>query len=637
MKVKTILACLAALGLALTASAQDLKPVKDRDSKKFGYQDKSKNWVIEPSFDKAQKFTDGCAIVEVQGLEGMIDQTGSWVLKPEYNKIGKFDKAGLCELTVKADKTRYYGLADRSGRIVMPVECLAINVSTREALILAKRNVMTDANSTIALWGVYDIAGGEIFAPEFSTCPSFSNGIATATSGYTGMEGVIDNTGAVLLPFNNIAIESGYNTYTVLTSDFTQETYDARFNKTDELPNPGAIIPYETAGDDVRIAAWHSGCIGRRLYSNAVKAAAISQNSGGRSATCTPLPLDWGYGRFLRLEPEIDTLAHPGCMEHPYNGRMYTVRALMYEADGSYVGLVSDWGWIEGEFNGGFIYNCEGQEKWIILDDINYPARRGSFSVSLHGYRPVDHVDVINGLGLASSDLKRLKDGSARKDRIRQILQTENLGVNSYLPRVTPSSGSDVRFIDKTMRAPIFRKVYHMGDVVNCKSRRIGDEIQFDLSDRLICHFVDEFRNPSYRMEGDEEIFWGPNNARTVALNLEMADFHDDLFMTDDVEGTKRKFKVVIAMYDEAGNYLRALGEAPCPDYISDGVIIFEQLGIALIDRGPRHGAHDGNKRTIEVEAASHLAPVLSSLTGQAGQAVQADVNPHRYGEGKTR
>lgn len=637
MKLKNILVCVAALSLALTASAQDLKPVKDRDSKKFGYQDKSKNWVIGPSFDKAQKFNNGYAVVEVQGLEGLIDQSGAWVLKPDYNNIGKFDKLGLCELMNKYDHVRYYGLADRSGRIVMPVECLAVNVSSREELILAKRNVRTDANSTIALWGVYDIAGGEIFAPEFSTCPSFHDGIATATSGYTGLDGVIDNTGAVLLPFNNIAISNSFGSFTVLTADFTQETYDARFNKTDELPNPGAIIPYETAGDDVRITSWHSGCIGRRLYANTVKAAAIGQSAGGRSATCTPLPLDWGYGRFLRLEPEIDTLAHPGCMEHPYNGRLYTLRALMYEADGSYVGLVSDWGWIEGEFAGGFVYNCEGQEKWIILDDINYPALRGSFNVPLYGYRPVDHVDVISGLGLDTSDLKRLKDGDARKDRIHKILEGENIGINSYLPRVSPGSGSDMRFIDKTMRAPVFRKVYRIGDVVNCRSKRIGDEIQFELSDRLICHFVDEFRNPSYRMEGDEEIFWGPNNARTVALNLEMADRHDDLFMTDDVENSNRKFKVVIAMYDEAGNYLRSLGEAPCPDYISDGVIIFEQLGIALIDRDPRRGGKDGNKKMIEVEAASRLAPVLSSLTGLSGQPSPAEVNPHRHGEGKAR
>ena len=637
MKLKAILACVAALGLALTASAQDLKPVKDRDTKKFGYQDKSKNWVIGPSFDKAQKFNDGYAVVEVQGLEGLIDATGAWVLKPEYNNVGKFDKLGLCELMSKYDHTRYYGVADRSGRIVIPVECLYVNISTREELILAKREVRTAGNGTMELWGVYDLGGGEIFAPGFANCPSFSKGIATATSGFTGLEGVIDNTGAVLLPFDYLAIDGSFGHHRALTTDFTAETYDAAFNRTDVLPHPGAVIPYETAGDDVRIASWHSGPVARRLYANTVKAAAISQNAGGRSATCTPLPLDWGRGRFIRLEPEIDTLGHAGSMEHPYTGWMYTLRALMYEADGSYVGTVSDWGWLEGEFHGGFIYNSEGSEKWVILDDINYPARRGSFSVSLHGYRPIDHVDVINGLGLNSSDLKRLKDASARKDRVMQILKGENLGVNSYLPRVTPTFGSDVRFIDKTMRAPFFRKVYRMGDVVNIKApRRIGDEIQFDLSDRLICHFVDEFHNPSFRMDGDEEIFWGPNNARTVAINLEMADSHDDIFLSDDIENTKRKFKVVIAMYDEAGRYLRTLGEAPCPDYITDGAVIFEQLGIALIDRDPRRG-NNGPVKTVEVEAAKHIAPVLSALTGNPGgpHSVEAGTNPHRNGEGK--
>ena len=622
MKLRIILACIAAIGLALTASAQDLKPVKDRDSKKFGYQDKSKNWVIEPAYDKAQRFIDGYAIVEVQGLEGLIDQTGSWVLKPDYNKIGKFDKLGLCELTVKYDHTKYYGIADRSGRIVIPVDCQSINISSKESLILAKRSVTIDGNGTMALWGVYDLAGGEIFAPEFSSSPSFRNGVATATSGFTGLQGVIDSNGNVLLPFEFLKIDEGYNFHNALTPDFTVQTYDSRFVKTDELRNPGSIIPYETAGDDVRIAAWHSGCIGRRLYANNVKEATFSQNTFGRAANCTSLPLDWGYGRFIRLEPEIDTLGHTGCMEHPYTGLMYTVRALMYEANGSYVGIVSDWGWIDAEFNGGFVYCSEGDSKWVIFDDINYPARRGSFSVSLYGYTPVDHADVIYGLGLSSSALKRLKDGYNRRERVEEILQGENLGINSYLPRVSPGSG-DMRYLDRMMRSSFFQKVYRYGDVVNCKPEHIGDEIRYELSDRLIIRFKDSFNRPSYYMEGNDEIFWGPNNARTVAVNLELADFSDDAYMKDDVDGSSRKLKVVIVMYDERGNYLRTLGEAACPDYIKDGVVIFDKLGIALIDRNYGHSrrhmsSSQGPVKSVEVEAASQLPPVLSSLTGQA-------------------
>ena len=644
MKARIVFACVAAICLALTASAQDLKPVKDRVSKKFGYQDKSKNWVIEPSFDAAKRFIDGYAIVEVQGLEGMIDQSGAWVLKPDYNSIGKFDKLGLCELMNKYDHTRYYGLADRSGRIVMPVECLAVNTSRSEGLIFARRNADPDGNGPTPLWGIYDLDGSEIFAPQFSTSPSFYDGKAVATSGITGFKGIIDNAGNVLLPFDYLAIESPATNPSVLTKDFTVKTFDSRMNRTDEIRNPGSIIPYETAGDDVRIAAWHSGCIGRRLYSNQVKEAVMGQSASGRTATCSNLQLDWGYGRFIRLEPEIDTAGHPGSMEHPYNGRFYTLRALMYEANGSYVGVVSDWGWIEGEFEEGFVYNCENSQKWVIFDDINYPVKRNGFTVALHRYNIIDHGSVISGLGLNNSDLKRQNSMSNRTERVARIIEGENIGINSYLPRLEPSS-ADARYIDKTMRTPFFQKAYHMGDVVNCKSKRIGDEIRFDLSDRLILHFVDQFRNPSYKMEGDEEIYWGPNNARTVCLNLELADRRDELFMTDDVNGSDRKLKVVIAMYDESGNYLRTLGEAPCPDFIEGGVVIFEKLGIALIDRGPRRGSasRPGQQpepvmQSVEVSADSRLNPVLSAVTGLQGKKADGPApEEQKAPEGKDR
>ena len=73
MKLRSLFLGICLLCLCATAAAQDLKPVKDRDSKLFGYQDKSKNWVIPPSFNAAKRFNGGFAVVEVQGLKGLID------------------------------------------------------------------------------------------------------------------------------------------------------------------------------------------------------------------------------------------------------------------------------------------------------------------------------------------------------------------------------------------------------------------------------------------------------------------------------------------------------------------------------------------------------------------------------------
>ena len=58
MKSRSLLLCLLAVLLALPVAAQDLKPVRDKQSRKYGYQAKDKTWVIEPRFDDATRFKE---------------------------------------------------------------------------------------------------------------------------------------------------------------------------------------------------------------------------------------------------------------------------------------------------------------------------------------------------------------------------------------------------------------------------------------------------------------------------------------------------------------------------------------------------------------------------------------------------
>lgn len=594
--------------MCAAASAQDLKPVKDKSTKKFGYQAKDKSWVIQPSFDKAQKFTDGHAMVTVDGLEGLINSDGAWILKPEFTNIGKFDKQGMCEVTVKEGKTKYYGVADTEGRMILPPDCASISFSRSENLIMARREASDGSGMH---WGIYDYGGEEVFAPQFSSAPSFSRGMGVAKSAYTGLAGLISTGGEVLLPFEYMAITESGSIREALTTDFTIESYDQRMKKTGELRSPGAIIPYETAGDNVRIAAWHAGPIGVKLHQNNVCAANLSKDASGRIAICNDIGLNWGYSRFIRLEPEIDTDRHPGSMENPLTGELYTLRAIMYEANGSYVGVVSDWGWLEGEFSGGFIYNAEGGDMWLIQDGVNARTPRPGSTIKLRSWQPVDHSNVISGLLLASADLNRLENLSSRASRIKDILEAENVGVNSYLPR--PEPGWRVRRqIEDAMRNPIFRHPFHMGDVVNCKVSKRGDEMEIRLADGLVCEFEDRFDSPYFRMDGKEEIYWGPRGRRTVQLCLEEAE-RGTASMENDLQEGASPLQVVIMLFTEDGRYLRTLGVAPAPDFIHDGVIVFEDLGIALVDRmaGPRGTVPE---TVFRVPADSRLPRKLSAL-----------------------
>ena len=81
---------------------------------------------------------------------------------------------------------------------------------------------------------------------------------------------------------------------------------------------------------------------------------------------------------------------------------------------------------------------------------------------------------------------------------------------------------------------------------------------------------------------GDELIYWGPNNARTVVLRLEAASRSGN-FTRDDIHGTDYSYRFVLDMFEEDGTWLRTLAEAPWIDYVIDGVIVFEPLGLALI------------------------------------------------------
>ena len=120
-----------------------------------------------------------------------------------------------------------------------------------------------------------------------------------------------------------------------------------------------------------------------------------------------------------------------------------------------------------------------------------------------------------------------------------------------------------------------------MGEVVNCRVKHKDDGIEVELSDRLILPFIDRLEDPRYDMETEEEIYWGPHNNRTVHLMLEAVPKNPEC-LEDDLMGTDYSFRIILALYEEDGQYLRTLASAPFVDYAREGLLVFEPLGIAL-------------------------------------------------------
>jgi len=68
----------------MTENNEVLIPRFDIRSGKYGYVDKTRNYVIEPKFDQAEPFTNGKALVTIYGKgDFYIDKTGNIIESDE--------------------------------------------------------------------------------------------------------------------------------------------------------------------------------------------------------------------------------------------------------------------------------------------------------------------------------------------------------------------------------------------------------------------------------------------------------------------------------------------------------------------------------------------------------------------------
>ncbi len=97
--------------LALVKQDEALIPTKDETTGLYGYKDDQGNWLIEPKFEYAWRFSEGLAIVSDGKLKGFVDYIGNWVIRPRFLNAGPF-REGLAH--VKED--RLWGYIDSDGK-----------------------------------------------------------------------------------------------------------------------------------------------------------------------------------------------------------------------------------------------------------------------------------------------------------------------------------------------------------------------------------------------------------------------------------------------------------------------------------------------------------------------------------------
>lgn len=235
--------------LISTATAQNLKPKKDKATKKYGYADSSDRWVIEPVYDDADRFRNGVAEVKIGKKRGLVAEDGRVLFEPRFDDIGTFrDGIAIVESAKKK------GFISIDGRMLCEPRYDAISrfydgeavitAGRRDGLILSDGTVVIEPrydNISTPLsdlnqvrqgygYGIIDRAGREVFEPIYAQPLYFNRyGISPACirRGDVEMHGLLSAEGCEIVPVECLFLAEVAGRYIVQRSIDKWYIYDA--------------------------------------------------------------------------------------------------------------------------------------------------------------------------------------------------------------------------------------------------------------------------------------------------------------------------------------------------------------------------------------------------------------------------
>lgn len=576
---RIITTVLLVVALSLTTAAQTLKPVKDKETKLFGYQDESKNWVIDPQFDNARKF-----------------------------------HGPVAEVMVKENKNKLWGVINEDGELVIPIDCEDVSINDRQSIILANRYFQLEnpgryTNTDLYAWGVYDLDGNEIWAPQFDSKPSFNrDGQAVVKDKATRKAGIVSVDGVVVLPLENFAVSSTLNGYDVLGPNL--DLYP--FGITSSRPSSNSrgsfylgatpcTIPYNTDDDDIKAAAYGHRKIGVKLTANTIYTMDCEPSSRFNATLSNIVDaqgqaIDWGRytDRFVRLELAYAADTTQLAVKDNVTGVKYTVVANFYEPDGSFIDCLCPEGLLYAQLGQGIAYkNCYG-EYWFIADDINWPYDMRH--VTLNVETIIDWNNVEDMLGLTSSEKNDLCNfwRSGRRHADVELLDIGSL--QSYSMPEEISNSETARYQDKlaTNYSFLFRR-YHQGQLYQISSYSPGkSENVVRLSDVAPKSHLDLDYSAGFTYTMEDPIFWGVKGDRYLKIvPIPKRYYVAPTFsegVVDDRPDCKYTITFEFRLYEEDGTFVQTLGTDRTIWFGDEDIVGFKDMHWVFTNREPRNG-----------------------------------------------
>ena len=201
-------------GFFLSAQTSSGRLIPAQKGGKCGYVDKTGKTVIPFKFDTVEEFSDGLALVSVDGLYGYIDETGEIVvpfklLSRGYTPYAFFGprsfSEGLAQVFGSLDDAVGHCFIDKTGKpaVLLDDKDYVVLGSFSEGLVpYGIMNTNMDSYS-LYIWGYMDRNCKGVIPAVYTQALDFSEGLACVRKEFADYEqwGFIDKTGKAVIPF----------------------------------------------------------------------------------------------------------------------------------------------------------------------------------------------------------------------------------------------------------------------------------------------------------------------------------------------------------------------------------------------------------------------------------------------------